>query len=123
MQAIQHLETEMRNILTKAETAMGKAYKAAKFNSADLIVVIQGVVGFANAVASKDPFDFIDSALNVAGGLLGKKCLKSLSSYLGSIKKWLTFGKNYTPLKDSSDLDFDKLDVSSVPDIMQVWDS
>ena len=51
---------------------------------------------------------------------LGKQCLNSLEGYLASIKKWLTFGKNYNPLKDSSDLDFDQVDVNSVPEIMQV---
>ena len=72
------------------------------------------------AIKGKDPLDFIDTALGLAGSQSGKQCLGSLESNLGSIKKWLTFGKVYTPLVDSSDLDFDKLDVASVPEIMQV---
>lgn len=95
-------------------------YDQAKFNPDDLLAILQGITGFVGAIKGKDPLDFIDTALGLAGSQSGKQCLGSLESNLGSIKKWLTFGKVYTPLVDSSDLDFDKLDVASVPEIMQV---
>lgn len=95
-------------------------YDQAKFNPDDLLAILQGITGFAGAIKGKDPLDFIDTALGLAESQSGKQCLGSLESNLGSIKKWLTFGKVYTPLVDSSDLDFDKLDVASVPEIMQV---
>ena len=47
-------------------------------------------------------------------------CRISLDSSLRSINKWLTFGKEYVPLEDSSDLDFSLVDINSVPEIMQV---
>ena len=45
---------------------------------------------------------------------------QGLDSVVKSAEKWLTFGQ-YRPLEDSSDLNFDLIDVSSVTDIMQVW--
>ena len=96
--------------------------KKAKFNKEDILAVLQGTVGFAKAIASKNPFDAIDAGLGLMGSLAGKQCLNSLESIRGSIKKWLTFGEHYKPLADSSDLDFDQLDVGSVPQIMQVRD-
>lgn len=119
-QAIKTEEEKMTSILKNIRNMLPDVVEKAKFNKDDLIAVLQGVVGFSGAIASKDPFAFIDSALGIAGSLSGKACLKSLNSILGSIKKWLTFGKKYTPLKDSSDLDFDQVDVSSVPEIMEV---
>lgn len=97
-----------------------EVYEKAKMNANDFLAILQGLTGFVSSIASKDPFALIDSALGIAESQLGKQCLNSLEGYLGSIKKWLTFGKNYNPLKDSSDLDFDQVDVNSVPEIMQV---
>ena len=99
-----------------------EVYKKGKFNKQDFLAVLQATVGFAKAIASKSPLDAIDAGLGLMGSLSGKQCLKSLESIRGSIKKWLTFGEHYKPLADSSDLDFDQLDVSSVPHIMQVRD-
>ena len=95
-------------------------YKKGKFHRDDLIAVLQGITGFGKVIASKHPLDFIDSALGIASSQSSKACLKSLDSYLGSAKKWLTFGKKYKALTDSSDLDFDQVAVSSVPEIMKV---
>ena len=97
-----------------------QVYNKAKFNAGDFLALLQGMVGFAKAILNKSPLDFIDTALEVAELPANKACLKSLESYMGSIKQWLTFGKHYQPLVDSSDLDFDELDVGSVPQIMQV---
>ena len=96
------------------------ALQAAKFHKGDFLAILQGVTGFVSALASKDPFAFIDSAIGIADSQQGKACLKTLDRYKNSLKKWLTFGKNYKPLEDSSDLDFDQVDVDSVPDVMQV---
>ena len=109
----------MTSILKNIQNILPDVYAKAKFNRDDLIAVLQGLVGFGNAIASKNPMDFIDAALGIAASQSGKQCLKSLQSTVGSIKRWLTFGKKYTPLKDSSDLDFDQVDVSSVPEIMK----
>ena len=66
------------------------------------------------------PFDYIDTALDIVDYDINKPCLVALDSVISSAKKWLTFGQ-YRPLEDSSDLNFDLIDVSSVTDIMQVW--
>ena len=110
----------MNGILKQVETMLPEVYEKAKMNANDFLAILQGLTGFVSSIASKDPFAFIDSALGIAESQLGKQCLNSLEGYLASIKKWLTFGKNYNPLKDSSDLDFDQVDFNSVPEIMQV---
>lgn len=43
-----------------------------------------------------------------------------LKDLLDKVRKWLKFGKEYEALEDSSDLDFDKVDIGSVPEIMKV---
>ena len=110
----------MTSIIRKFSNLLTDKYEKAKFNKDDLIAVLQGITGFANGIASKDPFAFAGAALDIASSQSGKECLKTLDSYLDSVKKWLTFGENYKALTDSSDLDFDQVAVSSVPEIMQV---
>ena len=110
----------MTSILENLFVKLPDIYDKAKFNRQDFLAVLQGIVGFANAIKSKSPLDFIDAAVGVASDLSGKNCLKSLHSYFSSIKKWLTFGEKYKPLVDSSALDFEQVDVASIPEIMQV---
>lgn len=110
----------MTGIIKEVETKLPETLEAAKSHHGDFLAILQGVTGFVSAAASKDPFAFIDSALGLAESQHGKSCLKTLGNYQNSIKTWLTFGKNYKPLKDSSDLDFDQVDVDSVPGVMQV---
>ena len=110
----------MTSILKSIDVTLGDAYVKGQFNGADLIAVLQGIVGFYKAIRDKNPSDFIDNALSVADSLRGKLCLKKLSTYRDSIRKWLTFGENYQPYEDPSQLDFDQLDVTAIPEIMQV---
>ena len=112
----------MTSILESINTKITDVYDEAKFNKADFLAVLQGIVGFSKSIAGKSPGDFIDTALGLAGSLSGKTCLQTLDSYRDSIKKWLTFGENYVPREDPSTLDFDQLDVTAIPDIMQVAD-
>ena len=119
-QAIDTQENRMISILENMQKTLPIFHKEATFNKDDLLAVLQGIVGFVNAKVSKNPMDFIDSALEFASSLSGKQCLNSLQSILGSIKKWLTFGEKYTHLKESSELDFDQVDVNSVPEVMKV---
>ena len=110
----------MSSIIQDVTSELPGVYKKAKFNSQNLIGMLQGLVGFAAAGAAKDPFALIDQTLALAEESSQRCHLKSLDSYLGSIKQWLTFGKHYKPLVDSSELNFDQMNVSSVPQIMQV---
>ncbi|XP_073238029.1 uncharacterized protein [Porites lutea] len=119
VKSIEYLEEQMSSIIQEVTSELPGVYKKAKFNSQNLIGILQGLVGFAAAGAAKDPFAFIDQTLALAEESSQRCHLKSLDSYLGSIKQWLTFGKHYKPLVDSSELDFDQMNVSSVPQIMQ----
>lgn len=120
LQSIQQLESQMTGIIKEVEAKLPETLEAAKSHHGDFLAFLQGVTGFVSAAASKDPFAFIDSALGLAESQHGKACLKTLTSYQKSLRTWLTFGKNYKPLKDSSELDFDQVDVDSVPGVMQV---
>ena len=91
-----------------------------KLNRDEFIALLQGITGFAGAIASKDPAEFIDNALEIAQREVNRPNLGSLEANLHSVRKWMTFGEHYKPLVDSSDLDFDKVDVASVPEIMKV---
>ncbi|XP_078344954.1 uncharacterized protein LOC144630471 [Oculina patagonica] len=118
VKSIKQLESQMNSALQLAESMLPDVYNNAKFNSGSLMAMLQAISGFIGSGVGKDPFAFIDAALGLAESE-SERCLDSLEGMLGSIKKWLSFGENYKPLIDSSDLDFDQLDVDSVPEIMQ----
>ena len=110
----------MNSIVENIEVVLPDAYQKAKFNGDDLLAVLQASVGFASSVVSKDPLGLIDTAVGLAS-LSNANCqLGSLEEILSKLKQWLVFGKSYTALENSSDLDFDQVDVASVPEVMQV---
>ena len=110
----------METLLFKILELLKDVHNKATFNRNDLITVLQSVTGFAKAIASKSPLDTIGGVLNTIAGLSSKNCLKSLSTYLASAEKWLKFGKAFSALHDPSQLDFDQLEVSAVPEMMKV---
>ena len=110
----------MTRILGEIKALLPDVYRSAQFNPDDLFAMLQGITGYVSAIVSRDPFAVISSALDMAYSQTKRGCLKSLESSRDIIRKGLAFGKNYKPLEDSSELDFDDLDVSSVPEIMQV---
>lgn len=129
IQAIFEAERQMNYTLLRIMKSIKEAQQAAhdRLTKQQLVVVLQGITGFASAIftskISEDPvgpFDYIDTALVIVNHHTNKPCLVALDSVISSAKKWLTFGQ-YRPLEDSSDLNFDLIDVSSVTDIMQVW--
>ena len=118
----------MNNTLIRIYSSLKEAQEVAqhRLTRQQFMAVLQGITGFASAIFEsavseepKGPFAFIDTAISIAEYDANKPCLTSLGSVIQSAKKWLTFGK-YRPLNDSSELNFDKIDVSSVPDIMKV---
>ncbi|XP_078345067.1 uncharacterized protein LOC144630573 [Oculina patagonica] len=119
VKSIKQREQRLSSILLKLKQMLPGVYDKAKFNADDLFAMLQGITGFAGGLKDKDPFAFIDTAVGLAQSQSGKQCLGSLESNMAKIKKWMTFGKNYKPLLNSGDLDFDKMDVASVPEIMQ----
>lgn len=119
----------MNYTLLRIMKSIKEAQQAAhnRLTKQQLVAVLQGITGFASAIftskVSEDPvgpFDYIGTALDIVNYDINKPCSVALDSVISSAKKWLTFGQ-YRPLEDSSDLNFDLIDVSSVTDIMQVW--
>ena len=110
----------MKSSLKELAAQLPDVYEKSQFNKQDMIVILQGATGFAGGIVGKNPFDSIGAALDVVGNFATKCNTGSLQSILGKIEKWLTFGKEYQALKDSSDLDFDKMDIGSVPEVMKV---
>ena len=122
LQAIKSQEQRMKGILTMVLNLLPEAYRKTrnKLDVEQFIAVLQGITGFAVAIKGKDPLGFIDSAVGIMDYEINKPCLKSLGTIRKNLKKWLTFGKEYKPLKDSSDLNFDKVKVSAIPEVMKV---
>ena len=111
----------MKGIVAQIRSVLPEALSAAQFNENDFLAVLQGVVGFAGAVAGKNPLDFIGAAVGLAQDLAGKRCpLGTLEDNLDKLEKWLQYGAAYEALDDSSDLDYDSVDVSAIPEVMQV---
>ncbi|XP_066026371.1 uncharacterized protein [Pocillopora verrucosa] len=117
--AIGELEASMKSNLLEAKAMLPDVYEKAKFNSDDLFVILEGITGFFSGAMGKDPFAALGSALGVIGHFAGKCDLGKLQDNLDKVEKWLKFGKDYAALKDSSELDFDKMDVAAVPEVMQ----
>ena len=110
----------MTGSLASIVNQLPNVYEKAQFNKQDMFVMLQGITGFLSSVASKDPFASIGAAIEVAELFTTKCNTGTLQENLNKVEKWLTFGKEYAALKDSSDLDFDKMDVESVPEVMKV---
>ena len=113
----------MIGILTTIMNLVPESYSKTmnKLSAEQCLAVLQAITGFAGAVAGKDPFAFIGSAISIMDYEINKPCLKSLGTIRKNLKKWLTFGREYQSLEDSSDLNFDKVKVSSIPDVMKVY--
>ena len=118
--SIKELEVSMTSSLEEIVAQLPDVYQASQFNREDLFVILQGITGFLSGIKGKDPFASIGAAIGVAGHFAQKCNTGTLQENLDKVEKWLTFGKEYAALEDSSDLDFDKMDVGSVPEVMKV---
>ncbi len=110
----------MTSSLEEIVAQLPDVYEASKFNRGDLFVILEGITGFFSGSLGNDPFSAIGAAIGVAGHFATKCNTGTLQENLSKVEKWLTFGKEYAALEDSSDLDFDKMDVGSVPEVMKV---
>ena len=119
-QAIGELEASMKSNLLKAKAMLSDVYEKAEFNSEDLFVILEGITGFFSGAMGKDPFAALGSALGEIRHFVSKCNLGKLQNNLDKVEKWLKFGKDYAALKDSSELDFDKMDVAALPEVMSV---
>ena len=110
----------MQSNLLKAKAMLPDVYEKAEFNSEDLFVILEGITGLFSGAMRKDPFAALGSALGVIRHFVSKCNLGKLQNNLDKVEKWLKFGKDYAALKDSSELDFDKMNVAAAPEVMQV---
>ncbi|KAJ7376174.1 hypothetical protein OS493_036288 [Desmophyllum pertusum] len=117
--SISHLEESMDSSLEQITVLLPSLYKKSKFDKRDLFVILQGLTGFASGIKGGDPSATIGAAIGVAGHFSTKCKTDTLQSNLAKVKNWLKFGKAYRALKDSSELDFDRMDVAAVPEVMK----
>lgn len=110
----------MNDSLVEIQNKLPDVYEASQFNKQDLFVTLQGLTGFWSGVVGKDPLSVASTTIGVIGHFSSKCNTGTLQQNRGNIEKWLTFGRNYAALKDSDDLDFNTLDVRSVPEVMKV---
>ena len=106
--------------MTTINTAFPEVLERARFNSDDLLAIVQAFCGFASAAVTRDPIGLIDAAAGSA--FLGEhRCpLGDMETNAATLKKWLNFGQHYQALEDPSDLNFDQVDVEAIPEVMQV---
>lgn len=121
LQAIGHLEGKMDTIVVYTKREIPNGIGASRFKIEDLLTILQGSCGFVSGAAST-PLELLGPTLEVVLDLSDiLTCpIGSLEDISDKLHKWLTFGSSYKPLEDSSDLDFDQVDIGSVPEMMQV---
>ena len=80
----------------------------------------EGLSGFSSGAVGRDPLASLGAAIGVIGRFASRCNIGTLQENVNKTLKWLTFGQQYAALEDSSDLDFDQLDVGSAPEVMKV---
>lgn len=110
----------MEGYLNEIKSLIKEVQSDADFSMGDLFAVLQGITGFASAATNVDPAGMINSVLGIFEIAATKCNLGTLRENKDKLQKWLTFGMEYRALDDPSDLDFDKMDVGSVPEVMEV---
>ena len=124
LQAITMQEKKMANILETIKEKLPDVHAKTRetIDRRHFLALLQALTGFGGAIESKSPSQFIGTIITYSTSQEGQNCLKSLFKIMKSVQKWLTFGEKYKALENSSDLDFDKIDVGSLPEIMTVRD-
>ncbi|XP_078356298.1 uncharacterized protein LOC144642898 isoform X2 [Oculina patagonica] len=118
--AITQLEASMNNYLAETMKRLPDVYEKAQFKKGDLFVILQGITSFTGGVMggslSATP---INSALDIIKHFSLKCALDALKGHLDNIERRLNFGKAYAALNDSNKLDFGKMDLNAVPEVMK----
>ncbi|KAL9956907.1 hypothetical protein ACROYT_G038462 [Oculina patagonica] len=117
VRTIRSLEGSMGGYLDNILNEVPSVWHAGNFNKKDFVAVLQGITGFLKA--GFNPLDIADTALGLYSHF-GTKCDDGdLKGLLQKVKKWVKIGKKYEALKDSNDLNFDEMDIESVPEMMK----
>ncbi|PFX25476.1 Neuropilin-1 [Stylophora pistillata] len=117
--AITQLELNINASLTTLLNELPDGDEDTEFTKQDLLVVLQGLAGIAATIPVKDPLTAAATTFRVLRNFATQCNTGTLQQNRDKLLKWLTFGKNYAALKDSSELDFTRLDVEAVPEIMR----
>lgn len=108
------MDSNLKTVLAMVEDVQNK------FSMQHLFAILKSMTGFVGSIAGKSPSGIIDASLDFIE-TFATKCNKgTLEENKGKLKKWLTFSEEYDALDDSSDLNFDTMDVQEVPEIMKV---
>ena len=110
----------MNSIIKNIQSILQGVVETARFNADDLMAVLQALCGFASSAVTRDPLGLVDVGLGVSTLSTGFCPIQSLETNVEKLRKWLTFGQSYQALADSSELDFDRVDVTAIPDVMKV---
>ena len=110
----------MNSSLAQALVLIPAAHEVAKFNREDLFAILEGTAGFFSGAVGRDPLAALGAAIGVVGRFASKCTLGTLQENINKTVRWLTFGQQYAALDDSSDLDFDQLEVGAVPEVLKV---
>ncbi|XP_078383070.1 uncharacterized protein LOC144665665 [Oculina patagonica] len=115
--SIEQLEKRMNSNL---ETVMAMVEDVqSKFSMQHLFAILKSMTGFVTSVGGKSPGGILDSSLSFIE-TFATQCNKgTLQENKGKLQKWMTFGEQYDALTDSSDLNFDTMEVQEVPEIMK----
>lgn len=110
----------MTRFLDDVAHLLPEAHGKTQLGKSDLLVVLGGITGIGSSVIAKDPFSAVSAVVGVVDHFESQCNPGTLLDNLEKIEHWLTFGQAYAALEDSSDLNFDEVDVGSIPEIMEV---
>ncbi|CAH3144036.1 unnamed protein product [Pocillopora meandrina] len=117
VESIAQVENRMSSTLETLKATLVELQ--AQKNMEHFFAILQGVTGFVGALIEKDP----GAALGSAFSLIENEALRcnrgTLQQNKAKLEKWVRFGKAYKALADPSDLNFDEMDIQSVPEIMK----
>ncbi|XP_066022392.1 uncharacterized protein [Pocillopora verrucosa] len=117
VESIAQVENRMSSTLETLKATLVELQ--AQKNMEHFFAILQGVTGFVGALIEKDP----GAALGSAFSLIENEALRcnrgTLQQNKAKLEKWVRFGKAYKALADPSDLNFDEMDIQSVPEIME----
>lgn len=110
----------MNGILAKVRFELKDTNKQAQFTNNDVLSILQGITAFLGAIAKMDPIGGVIEAVGAAGHFATRCNAGTLQDNLASVVKWMSFGQAYRAMEDSNELDFDKMGVEAVPEVMKV---
>ena len=110
----------MYSSLERVVAMFPEVYDQSKWNMQETLAILKGTAGFSTGIGKKNQAESIGAVVGMAGHFAQKCSLGALQQHLGQIEQWMNFGEEYAAHNDPSDLDFEKINIQSVPEVMQV---